>query len=129
MPSCIHGSIYVFKAYARARVAAWRVWEKKKRESRYQLSRREQPFNRAMRPASDLQRLNVRGLQALRAADNFELDRLAVVQALVAIREDRGEVDENVLSGLALDETKALAGVKPLHCSLFFAHFIYSFRR
>jgi len=73
-----------------------------------------------MRPESDLQRLNVRGLQALRAADDFELDRLAVVQALVAIRENRGEVDENVLSGLALDESKALAGVKPLHCSLFF---------
>jgi hypothetical protein len=79
-------------------------------------------------PASSLQRLNVRGLQALGAADNFELDRLAIVQALVSLRHDRGEVDENVLSGLALDETKALAGVKPLDCSLFFAHFIYSFR-
>src|SRR5215470_19930160 len=71
---------------------------------------------------SGLQRLNVRGLQALGAADDFELDRLAVVQRLVAIRLDRGEVDENVLSGLALDEAKALAGVKPLDCSLFFAH-------
>jgi hypothetical protein len=29
-------------------------------------------------------------------------------------------VDENVLAGLALDESKALAGVKPLNCSLFF---------
>jgi hypothetical protein len=29
-------------------------------------------------------------------------------------------MDENVLAALALDETKALAGVKPLHCSLFF---------
>jgi hypothetical protein len=29
---------------------------------------------------------------------------------------------ENVLSALALDESKALAGVKPLHCSLFFTH-------
>jgi len=75
-----------------------------------------------------LQRLNVRGLQALGAADDFELDRLAVVQRLVAIRLDRGEMDENVLSGLALDEAKAFAGVKPLDCSLFFAHFFYSFR-
>jgi hypothetical protein len=29
-------------------------------------------------------------------------------------------MDENVLASLALDETKALASVKPLHCSLFF---------
>jgi hypothetical protein len=29
-------------------------------------------------------------------------------------------MDENVLAALTLDETKALAGVKPLHCSLFF---------
>jgi hypothetical protein len=28
-------------------------------------------------------------------------------------------VDENVLAGLALDEPKTLAGIKPLHCSLF----------
>lgn len=77
---------------------------------------------------SGLQRLNVGSLQALGAADDFKLDRLAVVQRLVAIRLDRGEVDENVLSGLALDETKAFAGVKPLDCSLFFAHFFYSFR-
>jgi len=42
---------------------------------------------------------------------------------------DRGEVHEYIFSGLALDETKALAGVKPLDCSLFFAHFFYSFRR
>ena len=71
---------------------------------------------------SGLQRLNVGGLQALGTADDFKLDRLAVVQRLVAIRLDRGEVDENVLSGLALDEAKALAGVEPLDCSLFFAH-------
>jgi hypothetical protein len=29
-------------------------------------------------------------------------------------------MDENVLAALALDESKALAGVKPLHCTLFF---------
>jgi hypothetical protein len=77
---------------------------------------------------SGLQRLNVRGLQALGAADDFELDRLAVVQRLIAIRLDRREVHEYIFSGLALDETKALAGIKPLDCSLFFTHFIYSFR-
>jgi hypothetical protein len=29
-------------------------------------------------------------------------------------------VDEYVLAGLALDESEALAGIKPLYCSLFF---------
>jgi hypothetical protein len=74
-----------------------------------------------------LQRLNVRGLQALGAADNFEFDRLAVVQGLVAISLDRGKMHEYIFPRLALDETKALAGVKPLHCSLFFAHFVVLF--
>ena len=73
-----------------------------------------------------LQRLNVGGLQALGAADDLKLDRLAVAQRAIAIRDDRGEMDENVLPGLALDETKALAGIKPLHCSLFFVHFFVS---
>ena len=74
-----------------------------------------------------LQRLNVSGLQALGAADDFKFDRLAVVQAAVPIRLDRGEMDENVLPGLALDESKAFAGVEPLHCSLFFIHFLFLF--
>jgi hypothetical protein len=29
-------------------------------------------------------------------------------------------VDENVFAGLALNEAESLAGVEPLHCSLFF---------
>jgi len=80
----------------------------------------------AKRSPCHLQRLNVGGLQALGAADDLKLDRLAVVQRAIAIGDDRGEMDENVLSGLALDETKALAGIKPLHCSLFFVHFFVS---
>jgi hypothetical protein len=36
-------------------------------------------------------------------------------------------MDENVLSTLALDESKALAGIEPLHCTLFFTHCFYSF--
>jgi len=73
-----------------------------------------------------LERLDVRGLQALGALGNFEFNRLAVIQRLVAISHDRGEMDENVLAALALDESKALAGVEPLHYSLFF-HFFVSF--
>src|SRR5882672_11817439 len=34
---------------------------------------------------------------------------------------------EYIFPGLALDEAKALAGVKPLHGSLFFAHFVFLF--
>jgi hypothetical protein len=74
-----------------------------------------------------LQRLNVRSLQALGAADDFKLDRLAVVQRAITIRNDGGEMDENVLPRLALDEAIALAGIEPLHCSLFFIHFSFLF--
>jgi len=67
-----------------------------------------------------LQKLNVGSLQALRAAGNLEFDGLSLVKGAVAVRLDGGEMDENVLSALALDEAKALAGVKPLYCTLFF---------
>ena len=63
---------------------------------------------------------DVRCLQALRTLGYFELNRLPFVQRFVPIRLNRGEVDENVLAGLALDESKALASIEPLYCSLFF---------
>ena len=68
----------------------------------------------------ELQAGNVRCLQALGACGHFELNRLAVVQRFVPISLNCGEVDENVLAGLALDESKALTGIEPLYCSLFF---------
>ncbi len=34
---------------------------------------------------------------------------------------------EYIFPGLALDKAEAFAGVKPLHCSLFFAHFVILF--
>jgi hypothetical protein len=74
-----------------------------------------------------LERLNVGSLQALGAADDFKLDRLAVVQRAIAIGNDRGEMYEYIFSGLALDETIALAGVEPLHGTLFFVHFLFLF--
>jgi hypothetical protein len=81
----------------------------------------------ANRDHADLEGLDVRGLQTLGALGDFEFNRLAIIQRLVAISHDRGEMDENVLAALALDESKALAGIEPLHCSLFFTHCIYSF--
>jgi hypothetical protein len=38
-------------------------------------------------------------------------------------------MDENVLTALALDEPEALAGIEPLHCSLFFTHCVTLFCR
>jgi hypothetical protein len=64
--------------------------------------------------------LNVGSLQALGAADNLEFNGLALIERAIAVRLNSGEMDENVLAALALDESKTLAGVKPLHCTLFF---------
>ena len=75
----------------------------------------------------NLEGLYVRGLQTLGALDDFEFNRLAIVQRLVAISHNRGEMDENILTALALNEPKALAGIEPLHCTLFFTHCFYSF--
>ena len=81
----------------------------------------------ANRDHAYLEGLDVRGLQALGTLGDFEFNRLAIIQRLVAISHNCGEVDENVLSTLALDESKALAGIEPLHCTLFFTHCFYSF--
>jgi ABC-type branched-subunit amino acid transport system permease subunit len=67
-----------------------------------------------------LQAGDVRCLQALGALGDFEFHRLAFVQRLIPVHLNRGEVDENVFAGLALDESVAFAGIEPLHCSLFF---------
>jgi hypothetical protein len=70
--------------------------------------------------ASMLEGGDVRGLQALGPLGHVEFNRLAFIQRFVSLRLNRGEMDENVLAGLPLDESKTLAGVKPLYCSLFF---------
>ena len=62
---------------------------------------------------------NVRCLQTLRSTGYFELNRLAFVQRLITFRLNCRKVDENVLAGLALDESETLAGIEPLYCSLF----------
>src|SRR5260370_24427677 len=69
----------------------------------------------------------VRRLPALWTLVSCEFNRIAIVQSLVAISHNGGEMDENVLPALALDEPKALAGIEPLHGTLFFIHCIYSF--
>jgi hypothetical protein len=75
---------------------------------------------------SSLEGRDVRRLQALGAAGNFEFNRLAVVQGLVTVRLNGREVNENILARLALNESESLAGVKPLYSSLF-SQLLFSF--
>jgi hypothetical protein len=63
---------------------------------------------------------DVRGLQALGALRHFEFNGLSFVQRLVTLGLNRREVYEDVFAGLALDESKALASIEPLYCTLFF---------
>ena len=63
--------------------------------------------------------LDVRCGRALGALDDLELDRFAVVQALVALTGDRRMVDETVLLTIfTRDETETLLSVELLHCTL-----------
>ena len=66
-----------------------------------------------------LETCNVLCLKALRAFCNFKLYCLTLVQGLVTIHLNCGEMHENILSGLPLDESVTLRSVKPLHRSLF----------
>jgi hypothetical protein len=77
-------------------------------------------------PPCELKAGDVRGLQTLGSGGHFKLNSLTFVQRLVAVSLDSGEMNEDVLTGLALNETKALAGIKPLYCSLFF-HLVFLF--
>jgi hypothetical protein len=67
----------------------------------------------------DLQNLNVVRLPALGALHNVKLHGLAFLQRAKAIRLDGGVVNENILTTLAAQKSKALRIVKPLYCSLF----------
>src|SRR5215213_10108987 len=58
--------------------------------------------------------VDVRRLKALRPLDQIELDLSSFRKRAEALGLDRGEVDENVLSGLRGDEAKALRIVEPL---------------
>src|SRR6266540_2795456 len=66
----------------------------------------------------ELDRLDVRRLEALRALHDVELDPLAFSQGLVALTGDRGEMDEHIVLTLALDETITLLVREPLHGAL-----------
>src|SRR4029077_9413547 len=62
--------------------------------------------------------LDVRGLEALRASRDLELDAVTLGQAAEAAALDGRIVDEHVLSVLLGDEPVPLRVVEPLHYSL-----------
>jgi len=62
------------------------------------------------------------GLQALWSLLDFEFNRLPFVECFVPLGLNRREVDENVLTGLALDEPIALGRIEPLDSALLFCH-------
>src|SRR5438128_1331406 len=58
-------------------------------------------------------------LRALLALRHVEVDALVVVEALVAVAGDAGEVDEDVGAAVVgSDEAEALFAVEPLHSAL-----------
>jgi hypothetical protein len=59
--------------------------------------------------------LHIGGVQSFRPLLALELDGLAFVEALITIFLDRGEMDENILSGRTLDKPVPLGPVEPLH--------------
>src|SRR5579884_2605133 len=69
---------------------------------------------------------NVLGLVAFRPLFNLELHHLALRQRFVAIHLNRGEMDKNVFSRLALDESIPLRCIEPLHDTLFSAQLLHS---
>jgi hypothetical protein len=73
----------------------------------------------ALFKSTDLERLNVFSLPALRPLGDVELHRLALLQALETACLDRGEVHKNILAILTADEAIAFGVVEPLYCSLF----------
>jgi len=66
-----------------------------------------------------LEASDVRRLQAFRSASDLEFNRLTLVERLVPFGLNGRKVYENILAGLALNESESLTGVEPFHCSLF----------
>jgi hypothetical protein len=63
---------------------------------------------------------HVRRLQTLGTAYDFKFDGLTFVERFVAFRLNGRKVYENIFPALPLYESITLAGVEPLHRSLFF---------
>ena len=65
-----------------------------------------------------LDNANVLRFFTLFAGHCVELDELTFVEALIPVALDVGEMDENVITLLARDESEALFGIEKLDCTL-----------
>ena len=89
-----------------------------KRDSTLEL--RESPaLHPGLPKITELGRLNVLGLQALRALGYIKLHTLPLLQAAESARLDGGLVNKYVSTAVAGDEPVAFGIVEPLHSSLF----------
>src|ERR1700733_1450041 len=62
---------------------------------------------------------NVGGVESLGALLAFELHRIALVQGLVSVLLDSGEMNEDIFSSRTLDEPVSFGSVEPLHHAIF----------
>ena len=74
---------------------------------------------RSFRPNVELEADDGFRLQALGTFLHFEFDSLAFVEGFVPLGLNCTVVHEDIFATLPLNEPIALAGVKPLYCSLF----------
>jgi len=66
-----------------------------------------------------LEACDVLCLKAFRTLLHLEFNCLTLIQGLVTVHLNGGEVYEYIFTGLTLDESVALRSIEPLHCSLF----------
>ena len=64
-------------------------------------------------------------LKAFWSLAYFKFNQLTLVERLVTIHLNCGEVNKNILPGLALNEPKTFGRVEPLHHTLFSSHLVH----
>ena len=74
-----------------------------------------------------LKLLDALSLQAFRTLRDSKLHRFAFIQRTVTFCLDGGVMDENIISGCALNKTIPLRVVEPLHYTLFSIHIVSVF--
>ena len=62
---------------------------------------------------------HIRGVESFGSLLAFELDRVALVQSLVSVLLDSGEMDEDILSRRTLDKPVSFSSIEPLHHAIF----------
>src|SRR5215813_4803376 len=88
--------------------------------ARHNVCRRAEPSGLKMVGGMlNLEGANFFCLKTLLTLGHLELHALTFGQAAETVGLNGAVMNENVLTGLALDKTKTLGIVKPLHCSLF----------